>query len=83
MRSMGESEYRFLVSDQLHRTGKFLYLVCMYAQALLTAAVGVALVVFNGEDLIPAGIGLGIVAYGFAVALFSTLSVWRIGRGEG
>jgi len=83
MRSMGEHEYRFLVSDQLHRTGRGLYLVCMYAQALLTTAVGAALVAFSGDHLIPVGIGLGIVAYGFAVAFFSTLSVWRIGRGGG
>ena len=83
MRSMGESEYRFLVSDQLSRTGRKLYLICMYAQAFLTAAVGVAVVVFSGDLPVSESIGLGIVAYGFAVAFFSTLSVWRIGRGEG
>ena len=47
------------------------------------AVIGVALVVFKGDDFIPAGIGLGIAAYGFAVAFFSTLSVWRIGRNDG
>jgi hypothetical protein len=83
MRSMGEHEYRFLMSEQLHRTGRRPYLLCMYAQSLLTAVVGVALVAFSGDYLIPAGIGLGLVAYGFAVAFFSTLSVWRIRRGDG
>ncbi|HEY6167651.1 MAG TPA: hypothetical protein VI454_06400 [Verrucomicrobiae bacterium] len=83
MRAMGESEYRLLVSDQLARTGRKLYLFCMYAQALLTAAVGVALVGFGDDRLIPVSIGLGVVAYGFAVAFFSTLSVWRIRRGGG
>src|SRR5689334_8935748 len=33
MRSMGEDQYRFLVSEQIHRTGKGLYLFCCYAQA--------------------------------------------------
>ena len=81
MRAMGESEYRFMVSDQLHRSGKGLYLGCMYAQALLTAAVGAGIVAFSGDLLVPASIGLGVVAYSFAVGFFSTLSVWRIGRG--
>mgnify|MGYP006146788853 CR=1 FL=1 len=32
---------------------------------------------------VPVGIGLGMIAYGFAVAFFTTLSVWRIGRRDG
>jgi len=83
MRSLGEHGYRELVSDQLHRHGRGLYLLCMYGQAALTAVVGVALVLFGGDYPIPAGIGLGIVAYAIAVAFFSTLSVWRIGRDDG
>lgn len=83
MRSMGEHEYRDLMSEQIHRTGRGLYLFCCYAQALLTAAVGVALVLWSGEWWVPVSIGFGIIAYAFAVAFFSTLSVWRIGRGEG
>jgi hypothetical protein len=83
MRALGEHEYRFFISDQLHRTGKKLYLACNFAQALLTAAVGGVLVAFHDDTLLPMGIGLGLVAYGAAVAFFSTLSVWRGGRGDG
>jgi hypothetical protein len=83
MRALGEHEYRLLMSEQLYRTGRRPYLLCMYAQALLTASIGAALVMFSDDYLIPVGIGLGLVAYGFAVAFFSTLSVWRSRRGEG
>ncbi len=80
MRSLGEHDYRFLVSEQIHRSGKGLYLLCMYAQAALTAVVGVALILFSGDRIIPVSIGLGVAAYSAAVAVFSTLSVWRVGR---
>jgi hypothetical protein len=83
MRAMGEHEYRFFISDQLYRSGRGTMLLCTYAQALLTAAVGAALVAFGGDDLVPVGIGLGIIGYGLAVAFFTTLSVWRIGRRDG
>lgn len=83
MRALGEHEYRFFMSDQMHRVGRRGFLFCNYAQALLSASVGAALVMFGDDLLVPVGVGLGLIAYGFAVAFFSTLSVWRSGRGNG
>jgi hypothetical protein len=83
MRAMGEHAYCEFTAEQLRRTGRGFYLFCLYAQALLTAAVGGALLAFSGDRLLPAVIGLGIVGYGLAIAWFSTFSVWRRGRREG
>jgi len=76
MRSMGEANYQYWYSEQLMRTPMSLYLFCLGGQTALTCLVGAALVMFSSE-LIPVGIGFGIMAYSAAVAFFTLLGVWR------
>ncbi|MGC3959137.1 MAG: hypothetical protein QM813_14680 [Verrucomicrobiota bacterium] len=81
MRSMGESAYRDWYLQRQTETPLPLYLACLAGNSLLPAAVGVALIIFSHADdfvlVIPYGIGMGIIAYGFAVAFFTLLGLWR------
>jgi hypothetical protein len=83
MRSFGEHAYRFWMAERLDEAGGALYLVCVAAQALLTAAVGAALMVFGSDRLVPFGVGLGIVGYAVAVAFYTSLAAWRSRRTTG
>lgn len=81
MRSMGESAYRDWYLQRLAGTPLPLYLACLAGNSLLPAAVGIALVLFSHADdfvlVIPYGIGMGVIAYAFAVAFFTMLGLWR------
>lgn len=81
MRSMGEDAYRLWHHQRLAETPRALYLFCFAANTLLIVAVGLATVVFSqsGEFVlvIPMGIGMGIIAYGTAVIIFTLLALWR------
>jgi membrane protein implicated in regulation of membrane protease activity len=51
----------------------------------LTAAVGAVLVYFSHSEpakweLVPFAIGMGMIAYSIAVAIYSLLAIWRIHR---
>lgn len=84
MRSMGENAYRDWYVERIQETRVTLYLSCLAGNALLTAIVGIALVVFSRVRtdfmLVPLGIGLGLIAYSGAVLFFSLLSVYRLRR---
>jgi len=77
MRSMGEQEHRFWMSERLAagRTGLFLF--CLFAQAVLMSAVGAALIWFGDSLLVPTGVGVGVIGYALAVVIYSLLSLWR------
>src|ERR1051326_4871099 len=76
MRSMGEELYRDWHVARIQETPVTLFLFCLAGNTLLVAAVGVALIVFTPEtDLLPLGIGLGVVAYAMAVVVFTLLAV--------
>jgi hypothetical protein len=77
MRSMGEEAYRDWYGQRMSETRITLYLSCLAGNTLLTALVGVALVVFSGGWVIPIGIGMGIIAYAVAVIVYTLLSLWR------
>ena len=80
MRSLGEENYRDWYVEQLRQTGLRLYLFCLLSQTLLTASVGVALMYFTGDSLIPFAVGFGIVGYALAVTFYTLLALWRIRR---
>jgi hypothetical protein len=84
MRSMGEAAYQYWYSQRLSETRITLYLFCLAGNTLLTAGVGVALMVFSTTPdsvlIIPMGIGMGIIAYAVAVVFYTLLSVWRSRR---
>lgn len=78
MRTMGEDSYRLWYLNCVLQGGLRRYLACIYAQASLTGAVGAALILLSGNMLVPFAVGMGIVTYAIAVAVFTTLSVWRL-----
>jgi len=80
MRSMGEKAYRDWHVARIQETRITDYLLGLAGNTLLTAAVGVALVYFGGEMLVPVAIGLGTVVYAGAVVFYSCLAVLRIRR---
>ena len=84
MRSMGEEAYRDWYLQRMSEARITLYLFCLAGNTLLTAAVGVALIIFSTTRdyalIVPMGIGMGIIAYSVAVIVFTLLSVWRSRR---
>ncbi len=80
MRTMGEDDYRDWMITQLGQTPLPLYLFCLFTQNALTAGIGVALMLFSNEQLVPFGIGMGLVTYALAVTFYSLLSIWRLRR---
>lgn len=80
MRSMGEAEYAVFIHERMMNANPWLFTWCIGAQSGLTALVGAPLVFFMDENSIAFAIGVGIMGYGFAVLLFSLLSLWRIRR---
>ena len=82
MRSMGEQAYRDWHLKRIQETRITLYLFCLAGNTLLTAAVGAALIYFSKLVLVPFAIGVGIMAYGGAVAFYTLLAIWRMRRQE-
>ena len=78
MRSHGEDNYRHWFVERLDETPPGLFLFCLFAQTSLTGALGGALVFFSRlEQEVPLGIGMGIVGYALAVAIYTLLSLIR------
>jgi hypothetical protein len=81
MRTMGEFAYRDWYLQRLNETGLPLYLLCLAGNALLPAAIGVALILYSQTPdfvlLVPLGVGIGMLAYAFAVLVFTLLGLWR------
>ena len=82
MRSLGEQLYREWHVERVQETSVTLYLFCLFAQTVLTAGVGGAVIYFCNwdRDLVPLAIGLGIIAYALAVAFYTLLGIWRLRR---
>lgn len=80
MRALGEEGYRARYVEHLEQTSLSLHVLCLFLQAALTAGVGAALIYFTDAQLVGFGVGMGIVAYALAIALYSLLSVWRFRR---
>lgn len=83
MRALGETRYTCFIAEQISQTRLGLYLFCVLSQAALTALVGAGVMWFCGDYLIPLAIGLGIVAYGVAVAFYTLLSLRRLRSAPG
>jgi hypothetical protein len=77
MRSMGEEAYRDWHVARIQETPIMLYLSCLAGNTLLTALVGGALIFFSNGEVIPICIGMGVIAYAVAVAVFTLLAIWR------
>ncbi len=80
MRTLGESAYRQWMAERLHEARRGVVVFCLLAQTVLYSAVGASLILFSQSQLVPLGVGAGIVTYAVAVAVFSALSMWRLWR---
>ena len=82
MRSLGEHLYREWHVERVQETSVTLYLFCLFGQTVLTGAVGAAVLYFSYGDREPVlqAIGLGIIAYALAVAVFTLFGIWRLRR---
>lgn len=78
--SMGEEQYHLWLAERLRKADRLLTVVCFVAQATCVAAVGAALVWFGRWELVPVGIGVGVLVYALAVLLFTLNSLRRLRR---
>ena len=77
MRTAGEEAYRTWILQRLEDTPPVLFVSCVLAQTVLVGVLGLILSAFSARQLVPFGIGVGIVAYALAVGAFSLIAVWR------
>lgn len=77
MCSLGEEGYRAWMGDQLAAAPRGLARACFAGESLMFLVVGGALMWFARWQLVPFGIGLGIVSHGVAVLVFTTLALRR------
>lgn len=82
MRSLGEYAYRAWIADRYHESQRSVFLLCLVLNASCFSAVGVGLLIFSRGQLVPLGVGMGLVTYAVAVALFTGLSMRRAARIE-
>ena len=80
MRSMGEEAYRDWHVARIQETRITLFLACLAGNTVLTAGIGAGVILFSKMEVIPFGIGVGIMAYGGAVAFYTVLALWRLRR---
>ena len=77
MRSLGEDQYRYWMGEQFAQAPRSLFLFCLFAQTSLLGMLGSGLMYFAQFQLVPFGVGMGIVTYAFAILVYTLLSVWR------
>lgn len=77
MRSLGELNYRCWMAERLAQSPRGLAWGCFLGEATLFAALGGGLMWFSQWQLVPFGVGLGMAGYAGAVAVFTSLGVWR------
>jgi len=77
MRSLGEASYRMWMSDRLAECPRGLPLFCFLGESVLFGVLGGALMWFARWQLVPFAVGLGLTGYALAVAVFTSLSLWR------
>ena len=77
MRSLGEHEYRFWMGERLAAAPRYLFLFCLCAQTALLGLLGIGLMFFAQFQLVPFGVGMGMVTYAFAILVYTLLSLWR------
>ena len=83
MRAAGEENYRLWVVSHLEQTPVTLFLFCLGAQTLLVGLIGMGLILASRWQLVPLGIGMGIIAYALTVLIFTLISLWRNRRALG
>lgn len=82
MRVLGETEYRGWMGDRLAQTPRALYYFCLLGQSSIYGLIGATLLYFSDYQLVPFGIGMGLITYAVAVLGFSLIAVWSIRRSK-
>jgi hypothetical protein len=82
MRSLGEEPYRNWHVERFQEARISLFLFCLFGQTALFVGIGATLVLFTSGELVSLAVGLGIIAYALAVAIYTLLSIWRMRRGS-
>ena len=77
MRTAGEEGYRQWYLARLSETPPGLFLFCLFAQTSLVALVGAVLMYFGSHDLVPLGVGMGLIAYALAVLVYTLVALWK------
>ncbi len=77
MRMMGEEAYREWFGGWMHAAPRILFLGCHWGESLLAGALGGALAGLGPPHVVSFGVGVGMIAYGFAVFVFTTLACFR------
>ncbi|MBX3747737.1 MAG: hypothetical protein KF833_20710 [Verrucomicrobiae bacterium] len=81
-RVVGELEYRRWIAARYREGRPGVFLICLILHAGLVALVGVGLMAGSQWRLIPFAIGLGVVTYALAIAVFTGLAMRRAGRSD-
>ncbi len=77
MRSMGESRYRCWMAGRMMDSRRVVVLACYLGEAMLVGGVGGVLMLVGPMNVVSFGIGLGLAAYGFVIATFTSWSILR------
>lgn len=77
IRSMGESNYRYWLAGRIIESNRGVVLSCHLGEGILVGGVGMVLMLMGPMHLVSFGIGLGLFAYGFVVAIFTIWSFLR------
>jgi hypothetical protein len=77
MRSMGEDTYRAWMTERLSTGHAGLFLFCLFAQCLLLAGIGAALLLWSDQLIVPFGVGVGLIGYALAVLIYTLLALRR------
>ena len=80
MRTWGEEAYRDWFVARMLEVRPAVFLLCLAGNTGLTGLVGGALVYWSGWQVVPFGIGVGMLGYAAAVAFYSALAFWRTRR---
>jgi hypothetical protein len=80
MRSLGEHQYRYWMGERLAEAPRGLFLFCLFAQFILLTILGAGLMFFARFQLVPFGVGMGLVTYAFAILVYTLISILRSRR---
>jgi hypothetical protein len=80
IRVLGEHEYRGWIAARYREAERGVFLICLVLHASLLSLVGAILMIFSRQQLVPFGVGFGMVTYAVAVAFFTFLGMRRAAR---
>lgn len=81
-RVVGEHAYRQWIGARYREGKRGVFLICLILHAALICLIGSSLMIFSRWQLIPFGIGFGIVTYSLAIVTFTTMAMRRAARAD-